>query len=147
MNIEEFSKLAIANNDLIKALDIVLSEYNYEYESGDIEELKFLFDSVDYALLEKIPLEWVSDGKYDNGNVTYQLVSYDKTIKSYPCERNIINRYNVLVEQSMYRTGSYYSDYYITYEEPCISIAYKFVVPEVTIPAHSEVGYKGWIKK
>ena len=79
------------------------------------------------------------EGKYQNGGTHYQLVSYDPNITNYSSEESITSYYDIEVYIGYYRTGSYYTDWFYTYDIPTIHRIVIEEVAEVIIPAHKEV--------
>ena len=114
-----------------------------ELREASIEESEFAYKGIQYALVNIDKGDWTTDdGKYENSYKEYQLVSYDNTKTSYPCDYNTIDEFNVVIRQDMYRTGSYYNEYYFEYEAPMIHKIIIDNIPKITIPAHEEVRYK-----
>lgn len=111
--------------------------------STSIEESEFVYKGIKYALVCIGGGDWsTDDGKYENSYNEYQLVSYDNKKPFYPRDHNIVDKFNVVIRQDMYRTGSYYSEYYYEYEAPMIDKIIIDNIPEITIPSHEEVRYK-----
>jgi len=140
--IEEVKGFVKASDQIIKALKNKLSEYEFDSEDASIEELSFEFDGQIFALRGAGSEDWISEGKYENGAENYQLVSFDNSEIKYPCTKNITNYYNIILNQSISRSGSYYTDWYYSYFEPTISVLEIVTVAEVIIPEHEGVIYK-----
>ena len=140
--IEEVKKFAKASDVIIKELKNKFSEYGFDSEDASIEELAFNFNGQNFALWNTDSEDWISDGKYESGGENYQLVSFDNSKIKYPCTKNITDYYNVVVNQSISRTGSYYTDWYYSYFEPTVSVLEIVTVAEVVIPEHEDVVYK-----
>lgn len=137
--VEQVNNFKAATNDIVKLLKNKLKDYSFGDEDGSIEELTFIYNNTTFALTEIEDEEWTSEGKYEYSSKSYQIVSFDNSHIKYPCEKNIINHYNLFLNQSISRTGSYYSDWYYQYEEPTISVLHINHVNEVIIPEHDEI--------
>jgi len=74
--------------------------------------------------------DWEDDGrgKYFYSTMICQL--YCKEDNEY---------FNCFVVQNQTRTGSYYTDWYYTYEDAELKFAQEKIIPEVIVPAHSVV--------
>lgn len=139
--LEEVSKFAKASDALIKNVKDNLPS---EGENNEMEGFSFEFNGKNYAAIKVDNDEVISEGKYENGGSTYQLVEYDKEIASYPCEKSITAKYDISIYVSWYRTGSYYSDWYYSYDTPIIQRFFIKDVPEQIISAHKEVVLKNY---
>lgn len=144
MTLEQFNNSKHASSELVQVLKNKLAATCGEYDESDHIEDGFVlnFDGVDYDLLIIDEDDWDDQGKYQYGGTTYQLVSYDKSIKGYCCKDSIIDYFDIEVYHPMQRSGSYFSDYYYSYFTPTVSRAIIKHVPEQIIPAHDEVAYE-----
>jgi len=95
-----------------------------------------------YVLCEVEEDDIISEGKWESGGTTYQLVEFDKAIESYPCGKSITNEYDLLVYVGFGRSGSYFSDWYYEYDKPELKRIEIEVVPEQVIPEHEEISIK-----
>lgn len=98
-------------------------------------------DGVSYGIMEVYESDWTDEGKYSYADKTYQLVSYNKNVSEYICTESIIDKYDLFINQSFSRSGSYFSDYDYQYDAPTIQIATIERVPEKVIKAHDEVKF------
>lgn len=138
-NLKDALTFTKASEELIQAI----KEYLHgESEDNKVEDLNIQFNGEHYSVIEVEEDDVVSEGKYENGGITYQLIKYDATIYNYPCEENILEKYDIQIYLSWYRTGSYYSDWYYSYDAPILQRIIIKDVPEVVIPAHQEVEIK-----
>lgn len=140
--VEEVENFAKINLDVIEVFKNQLSSYDFDSEDSSIEELEFEFNGINYALRSNGRDDWISDGKYENTTENYQLISYDNSEIKYPCSKNIIDYYNLIISQDVSRTGSYYTDWYYSYYKPDINVVETVTVAEVVIPEHDEVVYR-----
>ena len=137
IKVEDFKSYKQCSKDLLE-----LIKENYVI-SEDLEDVSSITkDGVSYSLVEINSSDWIGGEKYEDKTITYQLVSIDKNIASYPCEANILDYYDVVLTQGISRTGSHYTDWYYEYEEPYVELMYLENVTEVIIPAHQEVKLK-----
>lgn len=138
LDLKDYYNITKASDEILDALIVELEEY----KDAEIEDLEFKIEDGSYALIVNEEEEWISGGKYEYGGSSYQLVRYDSSIASYPTKKSIIYYYDIFVKQSIYRSGSYFSDWYYTYEEPAIYKVYIKKVSEVIIPEHEEIKFK-----
>jgi len=134
IKVENFKKFKSCGDDL---LELVKNKFaiteNLEL-SGAFEN-----NGISYDLWIIETDDWISDGKYEDRSVKYQLVSFDKSKAGYACKASVTDYYNLFLNQYMCRTGSYYSDWSYEYHEPVIEIMKLIDVPEIVIPAHQEI--------
>ena len=144
MKVEEIKKLIMPSEELINELKRIIEdryESCSEYSICD-NGLIFEFNGINYGLIEVGEQPVTDEGKYQYGEETYQFVEFDKTITSYPCEKYIIKKFNLFVDEEWSRSGSYFSDYYYEYEKPSLFSYEVTIVPEVVIPEHEEAVVK-----
>ena len=112
-----------------------MCEYNLIERNG----CRFVFNDEYYDLIEvgEDPIE--DEGKYQNGGTYYQLVKYDNNIEPWPSDESILEKYDVQVYLTYYRSGSYFSDWNYNYDIPTLERITIVDVPEIVIPAHQEV--------
>lgn len=143
ITVEEFKKCKKATKELVEIIKNRIDESCSDYDYGNYLEDDFAFenDNIAYGLwqLEETPWEDDGRGKYYSHTLTYQLVSYDKNIRGYACNDNIIDRYNLFISCTETRTGSYYSEWNYIYDKPVVQIAKIKHVPMQVIPAHDEI--------
>ena len=144
IKVDEIKRFVIPNEELTSKLESIISNEirNKDEDYSVCESLQFDFDGLDYALIEVYEDSISDEGKYQYGGEIYQLVEFDKAIASYPCEKSITKKFNLFVRENWTRSGSYFSDYYYTYEEPSLFSYDVTIVPEVVIPEHEEVVVK-----
>lgn len=137
--LEEALKFEKASAELIEALNNHFPKGDSEHNFIEYDGLDFEFNGEHYSVIEVGEDPTEDQGKYQYSGIYYQLVKYDPNIASWPCEKNILVKYDVQVYLSYSRTGSYYSEWYYQYEEPKLQLITIVDVPEVVIPAHQEV--------
>lgn len=110
-------------------------------ENDKIErgEMDFEKDRVSYGYLYIGESSWDDEGKYQYQDITYQLVAYNPENQSYPCGDNIIDKFDLILNVPVTRSGSYFSEYSYYYDKPGLSIVEIEQIPEKVIPAHEEV--------
>lgn len=141
ITVKELKKCKKASEELIETVKQYLKEnFPDEYDCPDMEDnFKLEIDGVAYGILEEDKSDWTDEGKYSYADKTYQLVSYDKSKSNYICD--IIAKYNLFINQSFSRSGSYFTDYNYQYNSPTVLIATIEKVPEKVIKAHDEVKF------
>ena len=119
-------------------------EDNCDYAEHNYLEDGFCFekDGIAYGLIEVNESDWDDEGKYQYQDITYQLASFDKSVKKWVCEESVIDKFDLYLILPVERSGSYFTDYYYSYSAPIIKIAMIKHVPEQIIPAHDEVVFK-----
>jgi hypothetical protein len=106
----------------------IMTEVNSkDDEQRDIEDLEIKINNITYGFKIIEDSNWQNDGKYDLKSTISQLVSYDDNYK-------IIEEFDTYFEQSSSRTGSYYTDYYYSYDK-----IERLQRVEKVIPEHIEV--------
>lgn len=105
------------------------------------EDFSFGYENVSYGVTTLHESDWKDEGKYQYQEILYQLVSYDKNIKKWVCEESIINKFNLFFSLSVTRSGSYFSEYYYSYDKPLIQVAKIEHIAEQVIPAHDIVQF------
>ena len=142
LKVDDVKKFKVINEELLNKLKEEVNKIKDGTEYSVMEEdFIFKFEGKTYSVeeLEKDTIE--DSGKYQNGGTTYQLVSFDTKVCSYPSNSSITERFNVTIYEKWSRSGSYYSDYYYTYYKPQIVLLEIQTVQEVVIPEHEEVKY------
>ena len=138
--LNEALKFKHASDELIEALKEHLpNEDMCEYNLIERNGCRFVFNDEYYDLIEvgEDPIE--DEGKYQNGGTYYQLVKYDNNIEPWPSDESILEKYDVQVYLTYYRSGSYFSDWNYNYDIPTLERITIVDVPEIVIPAHQEV--------
>ena len=137
--LKEALKFAHASSELIKELKEHLPYKECEYNLSERNGCNFEFNGEHYDLVEvgEDPIE--DEGKYQNGGTYYQLVKYDNNIDPWPSDESILEKYDVQVYLTYYRSGSYFSDWNYNYDLPILEKITIVDIPEVVIPAHQEV--------
>jgi len=120
---QQFELLQIPSEEISsmlkeKCLNVNSDDNNYA-ERG---ELDFESNGFSYSLIEYDEDDISDEGKYQYGSTTYQLVEFDSKICSYPNELSTIKEFNLFVRVNFSRSGSYFSDWYYSYEIPEILI-------------------------
>ena len=142
ISVEELKQCKCATEDLIKAVNDRIAEIcteGSERKPIEHEGFGFTYNGISYNVVELEDSGWEDEGKYQYSDTTYQLVSFDKEVKAWPCDESIIDRYDLFLNIGITRSGSYYSDYWYAYDSPTVSIAKLKRIPEQIIPAHDEV--------
>lgn len=143
ITVKELKKCKKASNELVETIKQYLKEkFPNKYDCPDMEgNFELEIDGVTYGILEKDKSEWTDDGKDSYADKTYQLVSYDRNVTEYICTESIIDKYDLFINQSFSRSGSYFTDYNYQYDSPTVQIATIERVPEKVIKAHDEVRF------
>lgn len=141
ITVEELKECKHASDELVKAvknsIDNIWKGYcerNWLEDGFGVEH-----NGISYSVIEVDESLWDDEGKYQYQNITYQLISYNPKIKSYPCDANIIDKYDLFFNLPVTRSGSYFSDYSYVYSEPVISRGTIEHIPEKVIPVHEEI--------
>ena len=144
MKVEEIKKLTMPSEELINELKRIIEDKYESYSEYSICDngLIFEFNGINYGLIEVGEQQVTDEGKYQYGGETYQFVSFNSNKKSYPRNSNIIDKFNLFVDEGWSRSGSYFSDYYYEYDCPSLFSYDVTIVPEVVIPEHEEVVVK-----
>lgn len=139
INVEDAKKYKKASDELILTLKEKLPTGYFEYDP--LEEFAFEFNGEKIALMGIGSDNWDDEGKYQYNTEYYQLVSYNPKKASYPCNQSIIDKYDIIISIGIQRSGSYFSEYYYTYEGIVVErVAIERIPPQV-IPAHDEVKF------
>ncbi len=138
-NLENAKSFKETSNELI---NLVKENLPAECDTRGMENFEFEFNSRGYTLCEVEEDDIISEGKYENGGTTYQLVEFDKAVASYPCAKSITNEYDLLVYAGFSRSGSYFSEWEYEYYEPELKRINIEVVAEQVIPEHEEIFIK-----
>lgn len=144
ITVEELKNCKNASDELIKAVKNRINEVCGNYDEHNHIEDDFGFDECDGTSYDVYLVEessWDDQGKYQYQDITYQLVSYDKNVCGYVCDKSIVDRFNLFICLPVTRSGSYFSEYYYEYMKPTIQIAEIEYVPVKVIPAHDEVRF------
>lgn len=143
MTVEELKEYKYASDELVEVIKNGIDniwgsycEHNWMEDGFGVEH-----DGVSYSVIEVDESSWDDEGKYQYQNITYQLVSYNPEIESYPCDESIIDKYNLFFDLPVTRSGSYFSDYFYEYDKPVISRGTIEHIPVKIIPAHEEVKF------
>lgn len=141
LKVEDVKNTIKANEEIVKGLKNSLGVLEEKFYEG-LEELSFKVNNKSFALIKILSCDWIDDGKYDYCTDEYQLASYEESITPYLSETSITGYYNIIVEQDVSRTGSYYSEWTYIHDKPIVKEAYLKTVPKVVIPEHEQVRYK-----
>ena len=141
--LEEVKKCKHVTDDLLEIVKNKLEAWPSYCENNMIErgEMDFEKDGVSYSYLYIDETSWDDEGKYQYQAITYQLIAYDPTNSkySYPCNDNIIDKFDLILTVPVTRSGSYFSEYNYYYNNPSLSLVEIEQIPEKVIPAHEEV--------
>lgn len=102
-----------------------------------VEEFEYESDGKRYGFYEMDDDGWDDEGKYQYKTEKGKLVQF-KGEEGYETEKE----FNFGVSRVVQRSGSYFSDYYYEYEKWEPFIIEEVYVPEVVIPAHTELKEK-----
>jgi len=135
----DFTK--ITSDSVIEAIYDAVKNTN-DHRPSILEDFNISFGNLNFAFICTNEGKWDDEGKYQFQLIEYQLVSYDNSNDSYPTYNNIIDRYDVVFELSISRSGSYFSDYYYNIESIIPYRITEILVPDVIIPAHNEIKFE-----
>lgn len=143
ITVDELKECKKASEELIETIKEYLNtKFPDKYDCPDMEEnFELEIEGIAYGILEAEESDWTDEGKYSYSDKTYQLVSYDKNISEYICDESIIDKYDLFINQSFSRSGSYFTDYDYQYDSPTVQIAIIERVPEKVIKEHDEVKF------
>jgi len=96
-----------------------------------LEDNSFKIDGGVYGVTDFDDGNWEDEGKYQYNTESGRLCRYDK-------EYNVIEKYDIYIESSISRSGSYFSDYYYEYTGIRAYELKEILVAEVIIPEHYE---------
>jgi hypothetical protein len=138
VEVSELKTLANVNQDLLDVINANLQEFNKtrDSEKDPLERFEFHLENIGFAFINRYEGSWEDEGKYQYQEVIGQLVAWDFNKEGYPCDKSIVERYNLFGTVSCSRSGSYYSEYYYSYEEIHLFKYEVEHVDEVVIPAH-----------
>ena len=143
--VDDVKKFKHISDDLLDVIKEKLDMWPNYCENDKIErgEMDFEKDGVSYGYLYIGESSWDDEGKYQFQNITYQLVAYDSVNSeySYPCDSNITDKFDLILNVPVTRSGSYFSEYSYYYDKPGLSIVEIKQIPEQVIPAHEEVKF------
>lgn len=141
ITVEDLKKCKDASEYLIEVIKARIDELCSDYNEHNYIENGFAFEyndvSYDVIVVEKS--NWDDQGKYQYQDITYQLVSFDRSTELFAYKDNIIDKFNLIINLSITRSGSYFSEYYYSYGKPTIQLAKIKHIPEQIIPAHDKV--------
>lgn len=130
ITIEEYSNLITPTKEVFeKVMELVESSNESEDDIVEKGLLDFkLGDNVyEFSYFDKEDID--DDGKYQYGASNYQLMQNESPINLFVCV-------------GFCRSGSYFTDYYCSYDKPEVYIAEIKEIPEVVIPAHKKCEFK-----
>lgn len=143
ITVEELKKCKHASDELVSIVKNSIDNIWKGYCEKNLLEHEF---EVEYRglphnviIVDESP--WSDEGKYQYQNITYQLVSYDSAVRSYPSEVSIVDKYDLFFDLPVTRSGSYFSDYFYEYNKPVIRHGTIEHIPVKIIPAHEEVKF------
>lgn len=134
---KKFEKFVEPSEEIVSLLkekcsNVKSGDNNY----ADRGELDFELNGLGYSLCEYDEEDISDEGKYQYGGTTYQLVEFDKSIESYPNGKSTTKEFNLFVYVAFSRSGSYYSDWYYSYEKPIIQTVEMKHIERQVIEAH-----------
>ena len=96
-----------------------------------LEDNAVKIDGDTFGVTEFDDGNWEDEGKYQYNTESGRLCRYDN-------EYSVVEKYDIYIELSITRSGSYFSDYYYEYDNVRAYEIKKVLVPEVIIPEHYE---------
>ena len=116
----------------------IISTFNkLDSENRDVEDQQITVSGIKYGFKIIENTGWEDDDKYDFKTTISQLVSYDE-------KWNVIDKFDIYVEQHSSRTGSYYTDWYLNYDEIERIKRVEKIISEQIIPEHIIIE---WVKE
>lgn len=144
ITVEEAKTFKEVSNELLDKVKQEIENLDWKAERSSVIEyngLKFEFEGISYDVRVVEEDCWEDGGKYQYSTNVWQLVSFDKNICKYACEKSIIDKYNLFMNENITRSGSYFSDYWYQCDKPNYTkISIKNVL-EMIIPAHEKIEY------
>jgi hypothetical protein len=141
--VEDFKKYKKCDKELLH-----LVKFNYIVPlSLDILNI-FEYKETNYGLLQITNAHWINKDTYKTKNITYQLVSVNKSKFNFVCKENIIDYYNLFLDQTVRKTVSPISDNVFSinwnydFDNPTINIMELIDVPDIVVAAHQEIRIK-----
>ena len=98
-------------------------------EQRGLEDMSVVVDGVKYGITNFKEDTWRDEGKYQYNNEYGTLCSYDE-------DWNVVEIFDVNLELSLSRSGSYFSDWYYMYDSIKAYTEETVMIPERVIPAH-----------
>ena len=144
IEIEKLKSLKEVDVDLLDVINVNLKEFNKtrDDEKDPLERFEFNLENIGFAFINRYESSWEDEGKYQYQELIGQLVAWDLNVEKYPCDKSIVERYNLFGRVPCSRNGSYYSEYYYSYEEIELFKYEIEHVEEVVIPAHDRAVIK-----
>lgn len=136
--VEELKTLKEVARDLLDVVNANLTEFNKnrDDEKDPLKKFEFHLENIGFAFINRYESSWEDAGKYQYQELIGQLVAWDFNKAKYPCNKSIVERYNLFSTVNCSRSGSYFSEYYYTYDEIHLFKYEIEHVEEVVIPAH-----------
>ena len=125
-SIDQVKTFKQTNNSLKELVEHLLNQMSQDER---MEDICFTYNQESYA--------FVHVGTDDLCSYSYwQLVSFDKSEKSYPTDNNIINHYNIIIIWDMlFDECFYYND------KPVIKTVLIETVPQVVVSEHEKIKF------
>ena len=138
IEIAELKSLKEVDVDLLDVINANLKEFNKNRndEKDPLEKFEFHLENIAFGFINRSESSWEDEGKYQYQELIGQLVAWDLNKEGYPCKKSIVEEYNLFGKVSCGRSGSYYSEYYYTYEKIQLFKYDIKHVEEVVIPEH-----------
>lgn len=142
--VEELKTLKEVDQDLLDVINANLKEFNKNRndEKDPLERFEFRLENIGFGFIYRYEGSWEDSGKYQYQEIIGQLVAWDFNKEGYPCDKSIVERYNLFGTVNCGRSGSYYSEYYYNYGEIHLFKYEVEHVEEVIIPAHDTTKIK-----
>lgn len=141
ITVEELKECEHASDELVSIVKNSIENIWKGYCEKNLLEYEFEVEyrGLPHTAIIVVESPWSDEGKYQYQNITYQLVSYDQAVRSYPSEVSIVDKYDLFFDLPVTRSGSYFSEYLYEYSKPAISRGIIEHIPVKIIPAHEEV--------
>jgi hypothetical protein len=141
LEVEELKTLKEVNQDLLDVVNANLEEFNKnrDDEKDPLEKFEFHLENIGFAFINRYESSWEDQGKYQYQESIGQLVAWDLNKAKYPCDKSIVERYNLFGTVNCSRSGSYFSEYYYNYDEIHLFKYEIKHVEEIVVPAHDTV--------
>lgn len=145
---KEFKKFTEPSEEILSLLKEKCSNVKSDDDNYvESDELDFELNGFGYLLREYDTESIQDEGKYQYGATTYQLVEFDKSIESYPNKKSTTKVFNLFVYVAFSKSGSYYSDWYYSYEKPIIQTIEMKHIERQVIEAHDVFAFVNEVNK
>ena len=97
IEVEELKSLTEVNVDLLDVINANLKEFNKtrDDEKDPLEMFEFSLENIGFAFINRYESTWDDEGKYQYQELIGQLVAWDLNVEKYPCDKSVVERYNL----------------------------------------------------